>query len=429
MKFLNFLSFWVVGMVLITGPCSESLAEEPASFKEEPANPQQSVPSPRLISITKHIEGSMLPLFRDKILTYDYEDSQSPIYIWINSPGGDISVALTLYDLMKIVKSPVITIGGGRVCSAASFLLSSGDKGERCMLPHSRLMIHRGQGHAFGPTMDMFYLTAEYTKKLRHEYESVEAENIGLPVEELKKISFGEYWMGAQEAINKGFVDRILSTSPFKADEINPPTEKKNQKRVISISGPLDDDKVNQTINALMNFAAMDPNEVIYVFINSLSASKKEGRSASKQEGSEAAAYLNTLLLYDIIKGIQAPIVTIAEGHVNFLECVLLSAGKKGNRFILPHTYVKFMQAPMYAGAATSEIFKSLSKEIKCQQKIILSLLSENTGQPVEKIKALFRPGATFLNAKEAVALGFVDQILTENPFTLFETPVTAPSP
>jgi ATP-dependent Clp protease protease subunit len=187
--------------------------------------------------------------------------------------------------------------------------------------------------------------------------------------------------------------------------------------RVLSLQGPIKDENVNLAIGTLLEFDKS--NQPIYIFIDSLGDNKEQGEFC----------FNCSFLLYDVIKSLQSRVITIGEGEVGLIESLLLSAGTKGYRFILPHCHIGFHQPAIIVGAPTGSIFKSSLKEAKLDRHTFFNLISENTGQALEKIKALFRPGATFLNAKEAVALGFVDQILTENPFTLFEKPVTAPSP
>jgi ATP-dependent Clp protease protease subunit len=218
MNFLRFLSFWVGGVVLITGPCfesvAESLAEENAPFKEESANPQQDVSSPRLISLNGPVDGAMAIQFRKRILQYDYE-SHDPIYIWINSPGGDSAAMFLMYNLMKMVESPVVTIGAGMIASAASLLLSAGSKGHRFMFPHSRLMIHEGGSGVTAAPKKIFDAAVEYLKSREDEYPAYLAQETGQTLDKMKKLCSKDRWMGAEEAIALGFIDKVLYKNPF----------------------------------------------------------------------------------------------------------------------------------------------------------------------------------------------------------------------
>ena len=84
------------------------------------------------------------------MLYLDSEDSSKPIYLYINSPGGSVTAGLAIYDTMRHIKSPVVTICVGLAASMGAFLLSGGTKGKRLALPHSRIMIHQPLGGTQG---------------------------------------------------------------------------------------------------------------------------------------------------------------------------------------------------------------------------------------------------------------------------------------
>merc|ERR1712232_87049 len=109
----------------------------------------------RIIFLGSEIDDELANQIIGVMLYLDSEDSNKPIYLYINSPGGSVISGLAIYDTMQHIKSPVITINVGLAASMASFLLAAGEKGKRLALPHSRIMIHQAMGGAQGQAEDI----------------------------------------------------------------------------------------------------------------------------------------------------------------------------------------------------------------------------------------------------------------------------------
>ena len=135
--------------------------------------------------------------------------SHDEIKFYINSPGGYVTSGFSIYDTMKEVKSPVATICTGLAASMGSILLSAGEKGKRFIQPHARVMIHQPSGGARGVASDI-EITAQEILKTKEISARLLAENCGQSFEKVMKDFNRDHWMGAQESVEYGIVDKIL---------------------------------------------------------------------------------------------------------------------------------------------------------------------------------------------------------------------------
>ncbi len=138
------------------------------------------------------------------------ENGQSDISIYLNTPGGVVSAGLGIYDTMQIVAPDIATICTGQAASMGAVLLCAGTKGKRSVLQHSRVMIHQPLGGAQGQTSDIL-IAAKEIEKCRTELYRIISEHSGQPYEKVFADGDRDYWMSAQEAVDYGMVDRILS--------------------------------------------------------------------------------------------------------------------------------------------------------------------------------------------------------------------------
>jgi ATP-dependent Clp protease protease subunit len=138
------------------------------------------------------------------------EDPRADISLWINSPGGSVPAMLAIHDAMRLVPNDVSTLALGLACSAGQFLLTAGTHGKRYALRHSRILMHQGSAGIGGTAVDI-QLQAE---DLRFTVETVLgliAEHTGQPLEKVEKDSLRDRWFTAEEAVDYGFVDQVLS--------------------------------------------------------------------------------------------------------------------------------------------------------------------------------------------------------------------------
>lgn len=140
-----------------------------------------------------------------------YLDSAQPgkeIYMYINSPGGSVSAGLAIYDIMQMIKSPVITICAGLSASMGAVLLSGGEKGKRYSLRHGKILIHQVLGGVGGQATNMDIHTKDMLKTKRL-LNSILAENTGKSLEDVTKDTERDYILNAEEAIAYGIIDGI----------------------------------------------------------------------------------------------------------------------------------------------------------------------------------------------------------------------------
>ncbi len=131
------------------------------------------------------------------------------INIYINSPGGSVTAGMAIYDTMNMVKSKVSTICVGMAASMAAFLLSSGSKGKRYILPNGEVMIHQPLGGAEGQATDI-KIAAEHILKLRDKLNFILSKNTGQPLKQIIKDTDRDNFMDSDEALKYGIVDEIL---------------------------------------------------------------------------------------------------------------------------------------------------------------------------------------------------------------------------
>lgn len=143
------------------------------------------------------------------------EDPKKEINLYINSPGGSVYDALAIYDTMQFVTPDVRTVGIGVQASAAAFLLSSGTKGKRFLLPHATVMIHQPSSGTRGKVTDQ-EIDLKESLRVKYLLEEIMAKNTGQKPDKIHHDMERDFWMTAEQAKDYGLVDKII-TSPPKA--------------------------------------------------------------------------------------------------------------------------------------------------------------------------------------------------------------------
>ncbi|AEB73577.1 MULTISPECIES: ATP-dependent Clp protease proteolytic subunit [Lentilactobacillus] len=169
----------------------------------------------RIIMLSGPIEDDMANAIIAQLLFLDAQDSEKDIYLYINSPGGVITSGMAIYDTMNFVKSDVQTIVMGMAASMASVLASSGAKGKRFALPHAQVLIHQPSGGAQGQQTEI-EIAAEEILKARKMINNLLAENSGQPIEKINKDTERDNYLTAQEAVDYGLLDGIMTSSSEK---------------------------------------------------------------------------------------------------------------------------------------------------------------------------------------------------------------------
>lgn len=136
--------------------------------------------------------------------------SNEDISLYINSPGGSITAGMAIYDTMNFIKSDVSTIGIGISASMAAFLLATGKKGKRYILPSAEVMIHQPLGGAEGQATEI-RIAAERILKLKKKLNSILADVTGKNIDTINNDTERDYFMDSDEALNYGIVDKVLN--------------------------------------------------------------------------------------------------------------------------------------------------------------------------------------------------------------------------
>ena len=131
------------------------------------------------------------------------------ISLYINSPGGSITAGMAIFDTMNFIKSDISTICVGMAASMAAFLLSSGEKGKRYILPNAEVMIHQPLGGAQGQATEI-KIAAERILKLKKKLNKILSDNTGKDIDTIDNDTERDYFMDRDEALNYGIVDKVL---------------------------------------------------------------------------------------------------------------------------------------------------------------------------------------------------------------------------
>ena len=138
------------------------------------------------------------------------EDSSREIAIYINSPGGSVTAGMAIFDTMKLIDCDVATYALGLAASMGQFLLSAGTPGKRYALPHARVMMHQPSAGIGGTASDIA-IQAEQFKLTKSEMAKLIAEHTGQTVEQIRADSERDRWFTAEQALEYGFVDHVVT--------------------------------------------------------------------------------------------------------------------------------------------------------------------------------------------------------------------------
>lgn len=163
----------------------------------------------RKIFLNGQVDGKSAKHLIDRLLYLDLV-SHDPIQMYINSPGGYVTDGFAIYDTIRGINSPVHTICSGLAASMGSILLSVGEKGNRYIQPHAKVMIHQPLGGARGQASNI-EIQAKEILKTKELSAQILADNCGQNFDKVMKDFSRDYWMDAQESLQYGIVDQILS--------------------------------------------------------------------------------------------------------------------------------------------------------------------------------------------------------------------------
>jgi ATP-dependent Clp protease protease subunit len=163
----------------------------------------------RIIFLGSDVNPHTANLVVAQLLHLQNEDAKKPIFLYINSPGGSVYDGMAIYDTMQHVKNEVHTIGIGLQASMGAFLLSSGTKGKRFLLPHAKVMIHQPSSGTRGKVSDM-EIDLKESLNIRKLLNEILAKNTGQKLTQIEKDVDRDYWMTAEEAVKYGIADKVI---------------------------------------------------------------------------------------------------------------------------------------------------------------------------------------------------------------------------
>ncbi|NLL45869.1 MAG: ATP-dependent Clp endopeptidase proteolytic subunit ClpP [Clostridiales bacterium] len=164
----------------------------------------------RIVILSEEVNDTTASLIVAQLLYLEAQDPDKDIQFYINSPGGSVTAGMAIYDTMQYIKADVSTICVGMAASMGAFLLSSGTKGKRIALPNAEIMIHQPSGGARGQATDI-QIQAARIAKMKQKLYRILAENTGKPLDVIERDCERDYFMSAEESVEYGVIDKIIS--------------------------------------------------------------------------------------------------------------------------------------------------------------------------------------------------------------------------
>ena len=164
----------------------------------------------RIIVLGQQVDDAIANQICAQLLLLSAENAEKDIMLYINSPGGSVTAGMAIYDTMQYVECDVSTIVMGLAASMGQFLLSAGTPGKRYALPHARIMMHQPSAGVGGTESDIA-IQAQLFRRHKQEMAELIAEHTGQPLEKIIADSDRDRWFTAEEAMEYGFVDQVIS--------------------------------------------------------------------------------------------------------------------------------------------------------------------------------------------------------------------------
>ena len=167
----------------------------------------------RIVFLGEEVNSTSASIVVAQLLFLEAEDPSKDIHMYINSPGGEITSGMAIYDTMHYIKCDVSTICIGMAASMGAFLLAGGAKGKRMALPNAEIMIHQPLGGTQGQATEI-EIAAKHIIRTKEKLNRMLSENTGKPYEQLAADTERDNWMSAQEALEYGLIDSIVENRP-----------------------------------------------------------------------------------------------------------------------------------------------------------------------------------------------------------------------
>ena len=170
----------------------------------------------RIIFLGQQVDDDIANRICAELVLLAAEDPKRDISIYINSPGGSGSAGLAIYDVMQYVPNDVATYAMGMAASMGQYLLCAGTPGKRYALPHAQILMHQPSGGIGGTASDI-RIQAEQMLQLKRQLAELAAEHAGQTVEQIEADSDRDRWFTAEQALEYGLVDRVMSRAQLPA--------------------------------------------------------------------------------------------------------------------------------------------------------------------------------------------------------------------
>ena len=165
----------------------------------------------RTILISEPVDHKLTAKVTAQLLFLDDEDTEAPIKIFINSPGGSVYDGFAIYDMIRFIRPRVKIISAGLSASAATVIMLAADKEDRLALPNARIMIHQPSMRFQGAAEDV-RRTAEEVLKIKEKINQMYSDETGQDIEKVQEDTDRDYWMSPEEAVEYGLINRVVNS-------------------------------------------------------------------------------------------------------------------------------------------------------------------------------------------------------------------------
>ncbi len=190
------------------------------NFDEEEAKKDQAPKMPdsitekfmktRQIILSGEINKELAEKIVSQLLVLEADDAEKPIYMYIDSPGGDVDAGFAIFDTIRFISCPVVLVGMGLIASAATLVLLAVPKEMRVGLPNSRYLIHQPMSGMRGVATDI-EIHAKELEKTRAKLNKIIADETGTPLDQVAKDTDRDYWLDAEDSVKYGLISKVVT--------------------------------------------------------------------------------------------------------------------------------------------------------------------------------------------------------------------------
>ncbi|MCF0241638.1 MAG: ATP-dependent Clp protease proteolytic subunit [Treponema sp.] len=184
--------------------------EEKAKAPDMPDPLTEKFMKTRQVILSGEINKDLAEKIVRQLLVLEADDAEKTIYMYIDSPGGDVDAGFAIFDTIRFIKAPVVLIGMGLIASAATLVLLAVPKENRVGLPNSRYLIHQPMSGMKGVATDI-EIHAKELEKTRAKLNKIIADETGTPLEQVSKDTDRDYWLDAEESVKYGLISKIVA--------------------------------------------------------------------------------------------------------------------------------------------------------------------------------------------------------------------------